>query len=449
MTIAKPAAPSVLIAGLHKTGTTGVYDTVRSAVSDKADYTFLFEPKTPDPFRALGRYAPYRPIVAKILINKLEPCAPRYDDFDRRIMTIRDPRDTVVSRLLFRPMFGTTSYHIDLETLAPFVDALREKEADPNSHSVKALHDLADELGINNSGWPALLNQMRQQLHLIDDNDFFVLRYEDFVDGRLDEASEYLGVPLVDEQPTDDGWKSYISRSRNHGEWKRWFLDEDIEYFGDMFAEYLDRFGYSDWEREAKPKIDPATSSDYVTGKSTNTIVERQNRTRDKWAVAFVRTREELSRLESMAMDGRVVWAHRVARVYDESPLFGPDRERALSWARHGAVLGHAPAMALLARFLRERGETDRQALLEARFWQREHDALKESASTSTGGSGSRSADDLKRTKRTLGKLRSSARYRLGSALAEAATNPRRRAHPAAAEIGRHARYGLARNRRG
>lgn len=175
MNFATSDAPSVLIAGLHKTGTTGVYDTVRSAVSDKDDYAFLFEPRTPEPLVSLGRYAPQRPLVAKLLIYQLARCAPRYADFDKRIMTVRDPRDIAVSRLLFRPMFGQTSYRIDVRALDPFVEALKEKEADPTSHSVKGLHDLADELGIGNAGWPILFDEMREQMRLIDDEDFFLV----------------------------------------------------------------------------------------------------------------------------------------------------------------------------------------------------------------------------------------------------------------------------------
>lgn len=450
MTLAKREAPDVLIAGLHKSGTTGVYNTVRSTVSDKDGYAFLYEPKTPEPFLALGRYAPYRPVVAKLLVHQLEWCAPRYSEFDRRIMTARDPRDIVVSRLLFRPMFGMTSYHIDVRTLDPFVEALKEKEADPGCRSIKSLHELADKLGISNAGWPGLLEQMREQIRLIDDKDFFVLRYEDFVDGRLDQASEYLGVSLAESQTTDDGWKGYISRSKKYGEWKQWFLDEDVEYFGDMFADYMERFGYSDWERVEEPRVDPATSSDYIAGDVAGRIVERQNRQRDKWTVDSVQTREELHQIESMAADGRSVWAYRVALVYEQSPLFGPDRELASRWAKHGAELGHAPAMALVAGFLRDRGEDDRDAVREARFWQREHDVLtgRQRTTSTRGGSESRSAGgdvvaELRRTKRALRRVRSSTRYRLGSTVAEAVADPRHRALPAVAEIGRLARRGL------
>jgi|GEM_PF-1101156 len=454
MTGAQPQSPSILVSGLAKTGTTGAYDTVRSAVPD-GSYAFVFEPRSPEPLLSLGRYAPERPVLTKIMVEHVNRWAPRYEDFDRRIMTVRDPRDTAISRLLFRPMAGNTPLRIDESTLEPFLDALREKEADPSSHSVKALHELADRLGIGSSPWAGVVNQMQKQQRMIIDQDFFVLHYEDFVDGRLDAASDYLGLSLAGKQTTDDGWKNHISRSLKHGEWRRWFLDEDIEYFGNMFGEYMERFGYTDWEREADPTIDPSTSSDYVVGKAVKRIHERQNLHHTQWTVSSVETHDDLRQIESMARDGRAVWAYRAARVYEENPLFSPNREQAIAWARHGATLGNTSAMDLLARFLRERVSVDREALIEARFWEREQELLSGTQRlTAAPKSRQREAAqteqlsaELKRTQQKLRKLRSSARYRLGSAIADVVSDPRNQALPAAKEVGRLARSWLAKQR--
>lgn len=366
---------SILIAGLHKSGTTGLYTAIRSAMPAGRHF-LLFEPRSPDPFLALGRYAPYDSIIAKVLVNRLDDCALRYGDFDRRVMMIRDPRDIVVSRLLFRPMFGMTSYRIDVRELQPFVRALREKERDPASHSVKGLHELADELGISNSDWPQLAQQIRKKVQVIDDEDFFVLGYEDFVDDRLTELNDYLGLSVRNNQATDEGWTGYIQRSMGYGDWRHWFLDEDVEFFGNLFVDYMDRFGYDNWERPTRPWIDPATSSDYVAGPTTDRIIERQQRRRAPWRPGHVQSEYELRQLISMAEDGRAVWAYRLALVYSEYSAFGPDDEKALYWARHAARLGYVKAMSLCATLLRPAADDDRERALEARFWQRESDLL-------------------------------------------------------------------------
>lgn len=386
---------NILIAGLHKTGTTGLYSALRSALPT-AGHFYLFEPKSPETFQALGRYAPYDSIIAKVLVNRLDDCAIRYGDFDRRVMMVRDPRDMVVSRLLFRPMLGSVSYHIDVENLQPFIRALREKEEDPARHSVKSLHELADRLGIGKSGWPQLAQQMSRQTKLIDNEDFFVLHYEDFVTDRLAAVSDYVGVPIENRQDPDDGWTSHIRRSMGYNDWKHWFLDEDAEFFGEMFADYMSRFGYRDWERVADPWIDPATSGDYLAGPTTDRILERQNRERGRWVPDRVQTREELRQLISMAEDGRAVWAYRLARLYSEDTAFGPDAHEALRWARHGARLGDAGAMSLCADLLRQTAGEDRHAELEARFWQRESDRLtgRQRTAVARGGDDTRRRED-------------------------------------------------------
>lgn len=371
---------NVLVAGLHKSGTTGMYNALKQAVPRDPEPFFLFEPKEPQPFLSLGRYVPCHPIVAKVLTNRLEDCAIRYQDFDRRVMMIRDPRDVAVSRLLFRPMYGWTSYRIDVKVLDPFVDALKEKEADPSSHSLKGLHELADELGIGNAGWSELLSQMNHQTRVIEDEDFHVLRYEDFVDNNMAGVADYLRLPVSNPKIADDGWTGYIQRSMSYGDWRHWFLDEDVEFFGEMFAEYMKRFGYDDsWERPQEPHIDPATSSEYIAGETRSRILERQRRG-ESWTPDSVRTKSELRQLASMAEDGRAVWAYRLGLLYDQGGAFAPDRRQALAWARHGARLGNAKAMALTAHLLEDGADPDSAGpagpTLEARFWRREHDQL-------------------------------------------------------------------------
>ena len=65
---------SILIFGTGKTGTTGLYNSIKAAVRDAGDWYFLFEPTTPAPFRALPRYAPDRPILTKVMIHRAEGC---------------------------------------------------------------------------------------------------------------------------------------------------------------------------------------------------------------------------------------------------------------------------------------------------------------------------------------------------------------------------------------
>src|SRR5699024_363929 len=67
MTGAQPQSPSILVSGLAKTGTTGAYDTVRSAVP-AGSYAFVFEPRSPVTLRSLGRFASKRSLRATLIV---------------------------------------------------------------------------------------------------------------------------------------------------------------------------------------------------------------------------------------------------------------------------------------------------------------------------------------------------------------------------------------------
>ncbi|CAN5831911.1 hypothetical protein BH23ACT10_BH23ACT10_27640 [soil metagenome] len=401
---------NILTSGLHKTGTTGLYNAVKRAVVDTdPPYVHLFEPKDPTPFAALDRYAPQRPILTKILVHRLGDCEVDYDSFPRRVMTVRDPRDIAISRLLFRPLYGWTSYHIDPRRLDPFVTALKEKEADPSSHSVLALHRLATELGFEGGAWDTVQRQMAELMRVVDAHDFHMLRYEDFVDGRLDAVSGYLDMEITNPRATDIGWLSHIPRSMGYGEWRHWFLDEDDRYFGELFADFMQRFGYDDWSRPPTQVIEPATSSDYVSGKVAALIDERQDR-QSNWSVEWVTEPEQVEDLRSMAADGRSTWAFRLASVLSRG-VVDRDPDGAIHWAREAAILGHKAAIGLLIRLLADHRADDPLAQGERRFWELERRRVK--AETDT-------LDELRQLRRAvrdrdreLARIRRSTGYRV------------------------------------
>jgi hypothetical protein len=414
---------NILISGLHKTGTTGLYDAVKRVVRDTdPPYVFLFEPKSPDPFLALSRYAPERPILAKILVHRLGDCRIDYGSFLRRVMTVRDPRDIAVSRLLFRPLYGWTSYHIDPQRLEPFVTALKEKEADPSSHSVLDLHRLASELGFEGGKWDKVQRQMAALMRVVDQHDFHLLRYEDFVDGRLEDVSTYLDMEIVNPRSTDIGWLSHIPRSMGYGEWRHWFLEEDDRFFGNLFGDYMERFGYRDWSRPDEQVIDPATSSDYISGKVAALIDQRQERTRN-WTIASVTEPVQVADLRSMAEDGRTTWAYRLALVLSRG-IVEQDPPDAIHWAREAAVLGHAGAMRLLTRLLAEHGADDPEACGERRFWELERQRMAVERDLQDEIASLRRR--LRAREAQLDQIRGSLAYRAVSAAGTAARSPRR-----------------------
>lgn len=364
-------APNILILGLAKSGTTGVYSAVKEAAKRQGDdWVFVFEPKRPEPLRALLRYAPDAPLLVKAMLRAEAALDLPYDHFGRRLLCVRDPRDVAVSHLLFRPLTRGSATGVPPGTVERFLAALREKERDPRSRSVVALHRLGDELGVGSSAFGNQRRLMRRMAELESAQRMQPVRYETFVDGRLDDLSAYLELEVTPTRTDPDSWLGHIPRSMGHGDWRNWFLAEDVAYFRPRFRSFMERYAYDDdWELAPIPRIDPETSSAHVERR----LVERRAQVHGRSlagrgtagpvagaaGVAFLRGRAE---------DGDVVSAYRLAEVLLRGGPVAPDPTEARHWAYRASIQGHAPAMELLSRMLR-RGEGGPRDPAGARRW--------------------------------------------------------------------------------
>lgn len=442
---------SILIAGDAKTGTTGGYQAVKSAIQHNEEpYHFLFEPTRTQQLRWLFHYAPDVPVLCKVMATRLQMMNTYIADFDKRVMTVRDPRDTLISHLLFRPMVRRATGTEDA-ALQRFLGALREKERQPSSWSVYALHELANELGIGSISWKRWVAGHDAVTEVADQQDFHILRYEAFVDGELRELSDYLGLPIADpETPSAGSWLSHIVRSRSHGAWRHWFTPDDVERLTPLFERFLRRHGYDPAAAlDPRPSIDPASSSEYIERAIAKRRAEVQVRYRSGWSPEYA-TEDECEQLRQRAEDGDVVAAFRIAAVYRRgNAAIAAAPTAALDRALRGAVGGSAEAMRLAAELLRERKETAR-----ARYWEREATVVEEEEADSrtwaqrgrSQSSGDGASPELAEARREaeslreeLHRIRSSTTYRVGVALVQAARDPRRRGFPAVCELARAA----------
>lgn len=363
---------NVLIAGIGKTGTTALYTAVkRGARAAGIDVACLFEPPSPMQLAALLRNRPDQPVLTKVMVHRLAETRVHYDDFPHRLMLVRDPRDIVVSRLLFRPLTRGAVAEVPPETLERFVAALEEKERDPASWSVRDLEALADDLGIGTGSDEGLVRSLELKRELIEEHDFTVVRYEDLVDGRLDEVSARLGIRLSETSETSEtsgGWLAHISRSKAYGAWRQWFLEQDLLYYDDNFGDYLDEFSYPRERTVAPPdSIDPATSSEYIRNRveaRRREVALRHDEPADGSSEDL--TDEVIAGLVDMADDGDAVAGRRAATALRARG----ENERALPLAREAAARGDLRAMRLVAELLRE--TADPAALEEAQRWERD-----------------------------------------------------------------------------
>lgn len=248
----------VLIVGEGKSGTTALLRSVSSALGSPEE---LFEPvrMTEDD---LG---PSSLVVKKLLLNWKANENDLLDHFDKRISIVRDPRDRLVSHLLY------DSYNkaelLDADQREKWLALLSRKTRNPAGMPFVRLINAWWRLTRSDlmSHYVRSLDRSTGFNRRIGEH-FHLLTYEDYVDGNFSEVNRYLGFDIRPGvvRPAE----SRVSRSNTHGEWRNWFTDIDVEVFRPMTHEWQRQNGYDhkDWDLSEPDSLDPATTVDYVQG---------------------------------------------------------------------------------------------------------------------------------------------------------------------------------------
>jgi hypothetical protein len=140
----------IVVYGLAKSGTSALFYKIRNSLAPGT--IELFEPSsygTADHFRARlralrrGHIAP--DVLAKVLPWDLIPVRMRdFDRFDRQLLLVRDPRDRLVSDLLYRS-YNSAFADGDPPALE-FLRLLKAKEAEPGRIPILRLVEAVDTL---------------------------------------------------------------------------------------------------------------------------------------------------------------------------------------------------------------------------------------------------------------------------------------------------------------
>ena len=255
----------IAIFGLAKSGTTGLWSSL--VKSYPRHYLQFFEGQfLPSRFnKYLGRRRSEKD--PKDLINK-EIIGPEFDfscleDYDKVIWLVRDPRDRLVSYILYRHydhLYG------DDDFVGQQLLLLEEKEQTPESVS---LVDLETRLDLprptlnsaffwnDNLKWDTLDT-------LITHGRTMLFRYEDYVDQNYAQVENFLGVHIKSHNNMPKQFRRVV-RSKAHGFWRHWFTKLDLEHYQPLFQPFLERYGYGDDWRLANPReIEPDHCSRYV-----------------------------------------------------------------------------------------------------------------------------------------------------------------------------------------
>jgi len=311
----------IAIIGLAKSGTTALYQAIKSALPE--DTACVFEPKTPRELAYL-RQEECEYALTKLMLTSMGPCAYKESDFEKNIVIVRDPRDVLVSSLLYR--FN----RLDIINNEPrFKDLQAQflaKEQNPSDIPLTHLMELFNPDGYHKS---QLVNYERLIRLLNNANNTVVFPYASLAAGDFSTLDDYLGLNLS--KPIGlKGWVGKISRKGQSGDWKNWFTASDVAFFQEHIDPILERFDLpKDWELNSPQLIEPAHCSEYIT---------RLAKARKSDPLINKPEKMQLEDLESAASDGKAIAMYRLATkiISEEGPT-----DKAIDLLRRGALLGH------------------------------------------------------------------------------------------------------------
>jgi hypothetical protein len=243
----------ILVAGQAKSGTTALYYALKQALP--RNYTCLFEPRS---YTGAGSDGC---VLAKVLINPSVK-AGDFETFHKKILIVRDPRDNLLSRLLYAVY--DQKFFVDDDKVRIFIKHLEQKQRNPAGlpliELLKVLSNLSGEDMLERF---VIRHRAGLEFDILHRN-YFVYKYEHFVAGQSSGLEEYLGFAL-NFNVNVDATHSRVARTKGAGDWRNWFTEQDVEYFSDIYHDYLVKYGYDvKWELSPEPEILPEYSTEYV-----------------------------------------------------------------------------------------------------------------------------------------------------------------------------------------
>jgi hypothetical protein len=265
----------IVIYGLGKSGTSALFHKVKSSLPPGT--IALFEPSSyglrsivEEHLRALSRGRIRPDVLAKVLLCDLEAVRLRdFDGFERQVLIVRDPRDRLVSELLYN-CYHAAGFQADSEA-RDFLALLKRKEAEPRSVPLLGLLQALRQAqrAAASPPWrerfaeqavarPLAFHAQRPRLP-----DF---RYEQMVEGRFQPVEDMLGFPLGGSSAVPENLRRVV-RTKGYGTWRSWFTPSDVDSLRPILQPFLDRYyPAADWDLDPSPRLDPDHGSLYVEG---------------------------------------------------------------------------------------------------------------------------------------------------------------------------------------
>ncbi|MEN8688310.1 MAG: hypothetical protein AB1Z51_03475 [Desulfuromonadales bacterium] len=212
-------------------------------------------------------------------------------EYDRKIWIARDPRDNAISRVLFRWYRGSKT---DKTLYRDMIKMVEQKEQDPKSIPFYELmrYRIRNQEPLTVAEVVETERRSFAQMHRFVDNlgaDWFIYKYEDFVDNNFSELNDCLGFQ-VENDTNIDKHAMKVARKKSTGDWRHWYTEEDVKLFRPVYKPYMDLLGYdsSDWGLHPAQVIEPKYASLYLKSLPRIRRVNTLKKFRKKMARFFV-----------------------------------------------------------------------------------------------------------------------------------------------------------------
>ena len=265
---------NVAIFGLAKSGTTGLFFRIYQSWPEEQSPNLLFEPSSG--YEQQNSFIHGRPILSKALIGPKGYCDySSFGNFDKKILVTRDPRDRIISQVLYNMRHLPT--HVDERLAQEFIDLVSTKEKCPDTVSLWSIilfqrriwYSIPEkEISTTEVSAKSFIKSgfswQKSFLNCLGTEVLFC-EYENVLFNQTEMLNEFLGFPLARDFQVPNEF-DIVKRTAAKGGWRNWFNSEDVRIFKPLLNEELKMFGYdfSDWKIANPQKLDPEFGSKYV-----------------------------------------------------------------------------------------------------------------------------------------------------------------------------------------
>lgn len=261
---------SILVVGKAKTGTTFLAKAMQNSLGDcslemepkAAEFIFdryLQKPIGNEVVKLIFEHWSSKPNLMSALLADELPVR-----FDKKVIIVRDPRDELVSRLLYLVKPLKDQGKLTDSSLEEWLVTLRTIEEGGKRIPFQELLNRTSEL-FNTDLLASFVSYMNEfsSYYVSKPNSVFAVRYEDLIDKRVEHLEKYLGFSL-NYAITEDDLIRRTKRSSSYGSWKSFFHEEDVEFFKPIMSDFMGQIGYNDWSISAAELPHKEVTSIYV-----------------------------------------------------------------------------------------------------------------------------------------------------------------------------------------